>query len=113
MNDPFRFASYDAELRRLIVEFHEKPDKALVVPIVRRIINHYQPKERKIPSDAPMDQPLADLGLDSLTLMEVTLDVQDAFQTTFTDEELKGLRSFSEITALIDERIRTLSEGGT
>jgi len=112
MNDPFRFASYDAELRRLIVEFHEKPDKALVIPIVRRIINHYQPKERKISSDAPMDQPLAELGLDSLTLMEVTLDVQDAFQTTFNDEELKGLRSFSEITALIDERIRTLSEGG-
>ena len=109
MSDDFRFASYDAELRRQIGEFHQKPDKALVVPIVRRIINHYLPKDRKISVDAAMEHSLAELGLDSLTLMEVTLDVQDAFQTTFSDEELRGLTSFSEMTSLIDWRIRALS----
>ena len=112
MNDDFRFASYDEELRRQIREFHKKPDKALVVPIVRRIINHYLPKDKMLTADLAMEHSLAELGLDSLTLMEVTLDLQDAFDTTFSDEELKGLKSFSEITSLIDQRIRALSGGG-
>jgi acyl carrier protein len=112
MSDDFRFASYDEELRRQIVEFHNKPDPALVIPILRRIIKHYLPKYSSLTVDTVMEGSLADLGLDSLTLMEITLDVQDAFKTTFSNEELKHLTSFSEITALIDQKIKTLSDGG-
>jgi acyl carrier protein len=113
MSDEFRFASYDPELRRLILEFHQKPDSALVVPIVRRIIKHYLPKESAVTVDLALESSLADLGLDSLTLMEITLDVQDAFNTAFTNEELQGLRSFSEINSLIDQKIKALAQGGT
>jgi len=113
MSDEFRFASYDEELRRQIIQFHKKPDSALVIPIVRRIIKHYLPKESTVTVDSALEGSLAELGLDSLTLMEVTLDVQDAFQTTFTDEELRELKSFSEITALIDRKVQALSSGDT
>lgn len=113
MSDEFRFASYDPELRRLIIEFHQKPDSALVAPIVRRIIKHYLPKQSTVTVDLVMEGSLADFGLDSLTLMEITLDVQDAFNTTFTNEELKGLKSFSEINSLIDQKIKALASGGS
>src|SRR5687768_4554747 len=109
MNDEFRFASYDAELRRQIVAFHSKPDQALVIPIVKRIIEHYLPKHSTITADLVMEDSLAAAGLDSLTLLEITLDVQDAFGTTFTDDELRHLKSFSEITSLIDQKVKALS----
>ncbi len=110
-DDGFRFASYDPELRRLIVEFHSKPNGALVIPILGRIIKHYLPKTSPFDADAVLEESLSTLGLDSLTLMEITLDVQDAFSTTFTDEELKQLTSFSEITVLIEQKVKALSAG--
>jgi len=113
MNDDFRFASYDPELRRQIIEFHEKPDRALVIPILRRIIKHYLPKDRALTVDSVLENSLPALGLDSLTLMEITLDVQDAFGTTFSDEELRSLTSFSEITSLIEKKVQALSSGET
>jgi acyl carrier protein len=111
MNDDFRFASYDAELRRLIVKFHEKPDRALVIPILRRIIKHYLPKDSPFTVESVLEESLPSLGLDSLTLMEITLDVQDAFKTTFTDQELRQLTSFSEIPFLIESKVKALSRG--
>ena len=110
MKDDFRFAYYDRELHRQIVEFHEKPDRALVIPILRRIIKHYLPKESSLTVDAVLEESLPNLGLDSLTLMEITLDVQDAFGTTFSNSELKGLTSFSEIISLIENKVKALSD---
>jgi acyl carrier protein len=109
MNDEFRFASYDAELRRQIIAFHAKPDQALVIPILKRIVQHYLPKHSTITADLVMEDSLAAAGLDSLTLMEITLDVQDAFGTTFTDDELRHLKSFSEITSLLDAKVKGLA----
>src|SRR5215218_3535277 len=88
MNDEFRFASYDAELRRQIIAFHKKPDQALVIPILKRIVQHYLPKHSTITAENVME---------------------DAFGTTFTDEELRHLKSFSEITSLIDQKVKALS----
>ena len=109
MSDEFRFASYDEELRRQIIAFHAKPDPALVIPILKRIVQHYLPKHSALTAELVMEDSLAAVGLDSLTLMEITLDVQDAFGMTFTDDELRHLKSFSEITALIDRKIKALS----
>ena len=113
MNDEFRFAAYDSDTRRWIAQFQEKPDATLVIPILRGIIKHYLPKDSPHTADSLLDESVSALGLDSLTLMEITLDVQDAFGASFSDEDLRHMTSFSEIAGLIDERVRALSGGNT
>lgn len=111
MNDEFRFAAYGAETNRCIAQFRETSDFAFVAPILRGIVAYYLPKESTLTVEEIITQPLTALGLDSLTLMEITLDVEDAFGVTFTDEELRGLGAFSEIAQLIDRKIKSLSRG--
>jgi acyl carrier protein len=112
MNDEFRFASYGAETKKCIAQFRATSDFALVAPILHGIVAYYLPKESTLTVEDVVTQPLTALGLDSLTLMEITLDVEDAFGVTFTDDELRGLRAFSEIAELIDRKIKSLSRGG-
>jgi len=111
MSDPFRFAAYDANTQHSIAQFQEKPEAALVVPILRGIISHYLPKDSPRDVESLLEESVSALGLDSLTLMEITLDVQDAFGASFSDEDLRHMTSFSEIAGLIDRRVRELSEG--
>jgi acyl carrier protein len=112
MNDEFRFASYGAETQQQIRQFQESPDPALVAPILRGIVAFYLPKESVPALDEVLTESLTVLGLDSLTWLEITLDVEDAFGLSFTDQELRGMSSFSEIAGLIDEKVRALSGRG-
>src|SRR4030095_10985819 len=101
MHDEFRFAAYDPNTQRSIAQFQEKPDPALVVPILQGIINHFLPKNSPRNLESLLEESVSALGLDSLTLMEITLDVQDAFGASFSDEDLRHMTSFSEIAGLI------------
>jgi acyl carrier protein len=112
MNDEFRFASYGAETQQQIRQFQETSDSALVAPILRGIVAYYLPRDVAVPVGDLLAQPVTDLGLDSLTWLEVTLDVEDAFGLTFSEQELRGLSSFSEIAGLIDEKVKALSGRG-
>lgn len=49
-------------------------------------------------------QPLAHLGLDSVRLLELALQIEDTFQFEFPDEELKPVLSgsFDRLVAMID-----------
>ena len=42
-----------------------------------------------------------DLGLDSLAILEIVVDVEKAFQIRATDEELQNVRSVEDSVALI------------
>jgi acyl carrier protein len=110
-DDEYRFATYDPDTCRNIAQFQERPDPALVPPILRGIVQYYLPKETALTADSILDQPLTSMGLDSLTLMEITLDLQDAFGIELSDEELKNLQSFSEISSLLDQKVKALSRG--
>ena len=112
MNDEFRFASYGAETQQQIRRFESTHDPALVAPILRGLVAYYLPKESAPALEDVLTEPLTALGLDSLTWLEITLDVEDAFGLSFTDQELRGLSSFSEIAGLIDEKVKALSGGG-
>jgi acyl carrier protein len=109
MNDEFRFDSYAKETQRRIAEFQIKPDPALALPILHAIVRHYLPDANSISADSVLETSMAALGVDSLTLMEITLDVQDAFGIEFTEQELKELTSFSEIAPLIDQKVKALA----
>lgn len=42
-----------------------------------------------------------DLGLDSLAILEIAVDIENAFKIRATDEELQTIRSISDSVALI------------
>ena len=50
-------------------------------------------------------------GLESLTLIEVVLDLQDALGITLSDDELRGLRSLDEARALLLQKVAALKTG--
>jgi acyl carrier protein len=42
-----------------------------------------------------------DLGLDSLAILEIAVDVENTFKIRATDEELQGIRGIQDSVALI------------
>jgi acyl carrier protein len=52
-----------------------------------------------------MDDSFASFGLDSLTLLEVVLDLQDAFDIRLTDEDVRELVTPREVYALVVRKL--------
>lgn len=51
---------------------------------------------------------IEDLGIDSLTMMEIVILVEDVLQLQINNEELRNLRSLGDIKVFIDHRVRGL-----
>ena len=47
-----------------------------------------------------------DLGIDSLTILEIVLSVDQEFQTDFTEEELFGMQTVEKAAAMVAERLK-------
>ena len=52
-----------------------------------------------------------DLKLDSLSLLEIGVDVDYAFQLGLPDERFKEVRSIPDMVALVSERLEELAVG--
>lgn len=50
-------------------------------------------------------QIVADLGIDSLGVMEALAEVEDAFGIAFDDEELQGMSTLGELAELATRKI--------
>ena len=48
-----------------------------------------------------------EMGIDSLTLLEVALTIDQEFDTDFTEEELLGMESVNRATELVIERLKS------
>ena len=74
---------------------------------VEAVIEHYvepdlQPRLRK-PNDAL--QLGEDLGLDSLSLMEVAIRLEDVLQISIPDEELRDIRTLGQVHELVERAL--------
>jgi acyl carrier protein len=49
----------------------------------------------------------ADLGIDSLGVMEALADVEDGLEVTFDDEQLQGLSTLGDLVDLIAEELES------
>ena len=47
----------------------------------------------------------SDLGIDSLTLLDVALSIDQEFDTEFTEEELFQMSSIDVATSMVEERL--------
>ena len=88
-----------------IINLRRTGDTALIPEILRGIVWRYvRPEAREQVEKASLDTPLSGLGMDSLMMLEVVLDVQDALDVTVEDAELRRVKTFKDISDLLTQR---------
>jgi 3-hydroxyacyl-[acyl-carrier-protein] dehydratase len=79
---------------------------AVVIGVIERFV---EPDLRTKMKDAGDDLRLIeDLGIDSLTMMEIVILVEDVLQMTINNDELRNLRTVGDVKTFIDCKIRGL-----
>ena len=79
---------------------------AVVIGVIERFV---EPDLRIKLKDADDDLRLIeDLGIDSLTMMEIVILVEDVLQMSINNEELRNLRTVGDVKTFIDCKIRGL-----
>jgi acyl carrier protein len=101
-----RFFNFPPETLRLIADYRRTRDPEMIAPVMRAIVSKYAPERATEVLDSSRIQNA--FGLESLTLLEVVLDLQDAFQITLTDPELQKLQTMEQTIALITEKVNAL-----
>jgi 3-hydroxyacyl-[acyl-carrier-protein] dehydratase len=80
---------------------------AVVIGIIERFV---EPDLRIKLKDADDDLRLIeDLGIDSLTMMEIVILVEDVLQMSINNDELRNLRTVGDVKMFIDCKIRGLA----
>jgi 3-hydroxyacyl-[acyl-carrier-protein] dehydratase len=79
---------------------------AVVIGVIERFV---EPDLRTKLKDADDDLRLIeDLGVDSLTMMEIVILVEDVLQLSINNDELRNLRTVGDVKTFIDCKIRDL-----
>lgn len=95
-------STYEAACR-----FRRRGDSAQIPIIIAGIIEHHVEPELRAKLRTP-DQDLRlieDLGLDSLTLMEVVMLTEDVLRISIGNEELTDLRTLGDVNRLVVYRM--------
>ncbi len=80
---------------------------AVVIGVIERFV---EPDLRVKLKDADDDLRLIeDLGIDSLTMMEIVILVEDVLQMSINNDELRNLRTVGDVKTFIDCKIRGLT----
>jgi acyl carrier protein len=88
-----------------IIDLRRTGDTTLIPEILRGIVWRYvRPEAREQVEKASLETPLSALGMDSLMMLEVVLDVQDALDVTVEDAELRRVKTFDDISQLLIQR---------
>jgi acyl carrier protein len=88
-----------------IINLRRTGDTALIPEILRGIVWRYvRPEAREQVEKASLETPLSALGMDSLMMLEVVLDVQDALDVTVEDAELRRVKTFDDVSQLLIQR---------
>lgn len=72
-----------------------------VIETVKSIIS-----KRADISGVSESDPLSSLGLDSLDLVEVMLEIEDALGIEFASDEIADLKSIKDVVELINKKIK-------
>ena len=102
-----RFLNFNPTTVEAICAYRRRPDPKLVSSIVHGIIEKYLPPEMRDRTPDAMKS-LNAFGIESVTLMEIILDIQDALDLVITDAELRTLHSFDEATKLLSDKVAAL-----
>ena len=87
-----------------IIDLRRSGDPAFIPAIVRGIVWRYvQPEAREVVEQAAAETPLSSLGIDSLMMLEVVLDVQDALDLIIEDADLKRMQTIGQVIEFLQQ----------
>lgn len=104
-----RFCHFSPPTVTAICDYNGSHDPQFVSPIVQGIIEKYLPPEMRNRTPETMES-LNAFGIESITLMEIILDIQDALGLILTDAELRNLKGFDEATKLLSAKVNALRD---
>lgn len=88
-----------------IINLRRTGDTSLIPEILRGIVYRYVRGEaRPLVEQSSLDAPLSALGMDSLMMLEVMLDVQDALDIVVEDSDLRRVKTFRDVSELLTQR---------
>ena len=88
-----------------IIELRRTGNPAVVPTIVRGIVWRYvQADAREVVDQATPETPLSSLGIDSLMMMEVVLDVQYALDIVIEDADLRRMQTMGDVIEFLQQR---------
>lgn len=89
-----------------IVQFRGAPDVSLIPIIVYGIIERYRSGENlaKLSTLSEDTRLIEDLGIDSLTMLEVVLSIEEALGIRIENEELMQIRTLGEVKAFVAQK---------
>ena len=90
------------------LSFRKTKDVKQIETIVLGVIDrHLEPEQREIFKDADDSFRLyEDLGLDSLTMLEIVMLVEQTLQISIDNEELRDLRTIGDVKQYLDAKVR-------
>ena len=91
-------------------QFQRTGDFEHVPVIVRGVIERYIERDRRATLHAvgPTLRLVEDLGIDSLTMMEIVMLAEEALPLTISNEELRHLRTLGEVEQFVVSKLRSL-----
>ncbi|MEA3188418.1 MAG: hypothetical protein QOD99_2248 [Chthoniobacter sp.] len=89
-----------------ILRFRQTRDLSTVPVIVRGIIRRYLPAHQlEAFATATETTQLADLQVESLTMLEIILDVQDALEVTVEDSEMREFKTLGDVQQFLERKV--------
>src|SRR5207302_4227719 len=102
--------NFSPQTLEVICQYRRSRDPQLVAIIVKGVVEKYLPPEMRDRAPEGMTS-LNAFGIESVTLMEIILDIQDAIDLVITDAELRGLTNFDQATKLLSDKVEALRAG--
>ena len=88
-----------------IIRYRTDHDATLVPAIACGIVRRYLRQEfRLVLDEATEPTPLAALDIDSLTMLEIILDLQEVFDITIENAELKSIQTLGDMLGLLRKK---------
>ncbi|MDX6765160.1 MAG: phosphopantetheine-binding protein [Candidatus Methylacidiphilales bacterium] len=101
------FKRHSPETVESIIRFRKEGDASGVVTAIHGIIEKYiTVEERKNLSECPDSARLIeDLGIDSLTMLEIVMSVEEAFNFRIDDNDARNIRTIGDVRRYVDDRV--------
>jgi 3-hydroxyacyl-[acyl-carrier-protein] dehydratase len=89
------------------IRFREQRDPEALRTVVYGVIRRYQPANAGMRLDNATDDTslIQDLGLDSLTLLEIVLTIEETLKIQINNEELKEIRTLGTLNKFLKDKI--------
>lgn len=89
-----------------IMAFRQTGDVSLLPIIVKGVVQRYLPADKAdLLKNATEETNLADLQIESLTMLEVVLDIQDAADVIIEDAELREIRTLGDVRKFLEQKL--------